>query len=288
MAHAHGEYYQPQPSYWPIVGSIGLFTTVAGFAAFLNDVETGKYFMIAGIAIILFMMFGWFGTVIRESESGLYNEQVERSFRWGMIWFIVSEVFFFAAFFGALYYTREWTVPWLLGEGAKGAANTWLWESFTQAWPTNGPQAIGGEFEPMEAWGIPALNTLILLTSGVTVTWAHWGLKRDNRKQLILGLFLTVALGWTFVALQAWEYGHAMSEMNLKLSTGIYGSLFYMLTGFHGAHVTIGSIMLLVILLRSMAGHFTPKKHFAFEGVAWYWHFVDVVWLGLFIFVYWM
>jgi cytochrome c oxidase subunit III len=288
MAHAHGEYYQPQPSYWPIVGSIGLFTTVAGFAAFLNDVETGKYFMIAGIAIILFMMFGWFGTVIRESESGLYNEQVERSFRWGMIWFIVSEVFFFAAFFGALYYTREWTVPWLLGEGAKGAANTWLWESFTQAWPTNGPQAIGGEFEPMEAWGVPALNTLILLTSGVTVTWAHWGLKRDNRKQLILGLFLTVALGWTFVALQAWEYGHAMSEMNLKLSTGIYGSLFYMLTGFHGAHVTIGSIMLLVILLRSMAGHFTPKKHFAFEGVAWYWHFVDVVWLGLFIFVYWM
>jgi cytochrome c oxidase subunit III len=288
MAHAHGEYYQPQPSYWPIVGSIGLFTTVAGFAAFLNDVETGKYFMIAGIAIILFMMFGWFGTVIRESESGLYNEQVERSFRWGMIWFIVSEVFFFAAFFGALYYTREWTVPWLLGEGAKGAANTWLWENFTQAWPTNGPQAIGGEFEPMEAWGVPALNTLILLTSGVTVTWAHWGLKRDNRKQLILGLFLTVALGWTFVALQAWEYGHAMSEMNLKLSTGIYGSLFYMLTGFHGAHVTIGSIMLLVILLRSMAGHFTPKKHFAFEGVAWYWHFVDVVWLGLFIFVYWM
>jgi cytochrome c oxidase subunit 3 len=288
MAHVHGEYYQPQPSHWPIIGSIGLFTAAISFAGFLNGINVGKYGMIAGIGILLFMMFGWFRTVIRESEAGLYNEQVDRSFRWGMIWFIVSEIFFFAAFFGALWYARDYSLPWLLGEGAKGVAHTFLWPNFSEAWPSNGPAAIGGEFETMAAWGIPALNTLILLTSGATVTWAHWGLKRDNRKQLILGLFITAALGLTFVGLQAYEYGHAMTHMNLTLGTGIYGSVFYMLTGFHGFHVTVGSLMLITIFLRSVAGHFTPKHHFAFEAVAWYWHFVDVVWLGLFIFVYWL
>lgn len=288
MAHAHGEYYQPEPSYWPIIGSIGLFTAAISFALWLNGVDAGKYTTAAGIGLLLFMMFGWFRTVIRESQAGLYNEQVERSFRWGMIWFIVSEVFFFAAFFGALLYAREFSLPWLLGEGDKGVAHIFLWPNFTDVWPSNGPAAVGGEFEVMGAWGIPAINTLILLTSGVTVTWAHWGLKQDNRKKLILGLALTVALGWLFVGLQAYEYGHAITHLNLTLGSGIYGSVFYMLTGFHGFHVTIGSIMLLVILLRSMAGHFTPKHHFAFEGVAWYWHFVDVVWLGLFIFVYWL
>lgn len=288
MAHAHGEYYQPQPSYWPIIGSIALFIALGSFAGYLNGIEIGRYGMMAGIAILLFMMFGWFRTVIHESESGLYNEQVDRSFRWGMIWFIVSEIFFFGAFFGALWYTRDYSLPWLLGEGAKGAAHTFLWPNFAENWPSNGPAAIGGEFEPMEAWGIPALNTLILLTSGATVTWAHWGLKGDNRKQLILGLFITFTLGLTFVGFQAYEYGHAMTHMNLTLGSGIYGSVFYMLTGFHGFHVTIGSIMLITIFLRSLAGHFTPKHHFAFEAVAWYWHFVDVVWLGLFIFVYWL
>ncbi|EDZ65470.1 Cytochrome c oxidase subunit III subfamily [Nitrosococcus oceani AFC27] len=260
----------------------------ASFTAYLNGVEIGKYLLIAAIGVLFFMMYGWFREVIRESEAGLYNEQVDRSFRWGMIWFIISEIFFFAAFFGALYYTRDLTLPWLLGEGAKGVAHTFLWPEFTEVWPTNGPQSVGGEFETMAAWGIPAINTLILLTSGVTVTWAHWGLKKDNRQQLIIGLFLTVALGFTFVGLQIYEYGHAMDELNLRFSSGIYGSLFYMLTGFHGFHVTVGSIMLLVVLFRSLAGHFTPKHHFAFEGVAWYWHFVDVVWLGLFIFVYWL
>lgn len=288
MAHAHGDYYQPEPSYWPIIGSIGLFTAAISFALYLNGVDVGKYTTAAGIGLLLFMMFGWFRTVIRESQAGLYNEQVERSFRWGMIWFIVSEVFFFAAFFGALLYAREFSLPWLLGEGDKGVAHIFLWPNFTDVWPSNGPAAVGGEFETMGPWGIPAINTLILLTSGVTVTWAHWGLKEDNRKKLILGLALTVALGWIFVGLQAYEYGHAITHLNLTLGSGIYGSVFYMLTGFHGFHVTIGSIMLFVILLRSMAGHFTPKHHFAFEGVAWYWHFVDVVWLGLFIFVYWL
>jgi cytochrome c oxidase subunit 3 len=140
----------------------------------------------------------------------------------------------------------------------------------------------------MGAWGLPALNTLILLTSGATVTWAHWGLLKNNRSQLIWGLALTVLLGVLFIMFQAIEYSHAYSELNLKLTTGAYGSTFFLLTGFHGFHVTIGTIMLTVILFRSVAGHFKPEHHFGFEGVAWYWHFVDVVWLGLFIFVYWL
>ena len=140
----------------------------------------------------------------------------------------------------------------------------------------------------MGAWGIPAINTLILLTSGATVTWAHWGLLKDNRQQLIIGLLGTVVLGFLFVVLQGFEYHEAYSEMGLTLGTGIYGSTFFMLTGFHGLHVSIGAIMLLVVLIRSMRGHFSPENHFAFEAAAWYWHFVDVVWLGLFIFVYWL
>ena len=140
----------------------------------------------------------------------------------------------------------------------------------------------------MGAWGIPAINTLILLTSGVTLTWAHWGLLKSNRTQLTLGLIATIALGALFLALQFYEYHHAYSEMNLKLSTGIYGSTFYMLTGFHGMHVTVGATMLIVMLFRVLAGHFKPDHHFAFEAVAWYWHFVDVVWLFLFVVVYWL
>ena len=141
----------------------------------------------------------------------------------------------------------------------------------------------------MEAWGIPALNTaLLLLTSGVTITIAHWGLLKNNRRQLIIGLIMTIALGMTFLGFQIFEYAHAYSELNLKLTTGAYGSTFFMLTGFHGFHVTVGTLMLIVILGRSIAGHFTAEHHFGFEGVAWYWHFVDVVWLLLFILVYWL
>ncbi len=151
-----------------------------------------------------------------------------------------------------------------------------------------GPGNVGGAFEMMHAWGIPAINTLILLSSGVTVTWAHWGLKKNDRTQLILGLMATVALGFLFLVLQAYEYHHAYTELNLTLHSGIYGTTFFMLTGFHGLHVTLGATMLLVILMRSLKGHFTADHHFAFEAVAWYWHFVDVVWLGLFVFVYWL
>ena len=292
MSQAKGGYYLPEPSHWPIIGSVGLFLMLGGFAMALpthNDGQMGNMtVMYIGMAIVAFMLFGWFGQVIGESESGQYNAQVDTSFRMGMLWFIFSEVMFFAAFFGALFYARQLSVPWLSGEGNNAMTNALLWPGYTGDWPTNGPGEVGGKFELMEAWGIPFWNTLILLTSGLTVTWAHWGLKKDSRSQLILGLFLTVVLGALFVGMQAYEYIHAYTEMNLKMTSGIYGSTFFMLTGFHGLHVSIGAIMLLVMLLRSIKGHFTVKNHFAFEAAAWYWHFVDVVWLGLFIFVYWL
>ena len=147
---------------------------------------------------------------------------------------------------------------------------------------------MGGEMLPMSPWGIHAINTLLLLSSGATITWAHWGLKVDNNKQLVNGLIATIVLGLLFVVFQAWEYGHAYSELNLTMGSGVYGSTFYMLTGFHGFHVTMGAIMLIAILGRAMKRHFSAHNHFAFEAVAWYWHFVDVVWLGLFVFVYWL
>ncbi len=284
MSEAHGGYYVPHGTYWPIVGSIGLTTLLVGVANFLNGWNAGEALMVAGFAIVLFMMFGWFGTVIRESESGMYDDQVDRSFRWGMGWFIFSEVMFFAAFFGALFYARIYSVPWL--GGADPGTNEFLWNGFEAVWPTNGPGDVGGKFETIGAWGIPAINTLLLLSSCVTVTFAHWALKKNQRTPLVLWLLATVVLGFTFLGLQIMEYMHAYHELNLTLGSGIYGSTFFMLTGFHGFHVTVGAIMLTVIMLRSMKGHFTPDHHFAFEGVAWYWHFVDVVWLGLFIFVY--
>jgi cytochrome c oxidase subunit 3 len=286
MGHAEGSYYLPEPSQWPIVGSVGLFVLVAGIAHALHGGT--MLFMFAGAALLVYMLFGWFGQVIDENLAGKYNARVDTSFRIGMGWFIFSEVMFFAAFFGALFYVRAFAVPWLGGEGVKLATHELLWPGFEAAWPTNGPGAVGGHFEPMGAWGIPALNTLILLSSGVTITWAHWGLKRENRGQLVWGLAATVGLGALFLVLQAYEYIHAYTEMNLTLGSGIYGSTFFMLTGFHGMHVTIGAIMLAVMLARSVRGHFTPDNHFAFEAAAWYWHFVDVVWLLLFVMVYWL
>lgn len=279
MSATHGSYYVPNPSPWPIIGSIGLFTLAIGFILTMNAIGPGPWIMAAGAVIIVSVMFGWFGKVVHESEAGTYNTQVDRSFRMGMTWFIFSEVMFFAIFFGALFYIRMYSVPWL-------AQTHILWPSFQDVWPTSGP--AGPPFTPMHAWGIPAINTLILLTSGATVTWAHWGLLKENRAQLIVGLILTVALGISFLTLQAFEYVHAYTHLGLTLHAGVYGSTFFMLTGFHGFHVTIGTIMLITILIRSIKGHFTPDHHFAFEGVAWYWHFVDVVWLLLFVFVYWL
>jgi cytochrome c oxidase subunit 3 len=230
--------------------------------------------------------------VIGENQAGMYNLAVDRSFRMGMMWFIFSEVMFFSAFFGALFYARQFSVPWLAGDGVKVFTRLLLWQNFTGAWPTNGPGVVGGHadgsFETIPALGLPAINTAILLTSSVTVTIAHHALIKGHRAQLKIFLALTFLLGFTFVGLQASEYHEAYTELGLQLGTGVYGSTFFMLTGFHGLHVTVGAIMLTTIWARVMRGHFTPQRHFGFEAVAWYWHFVDVVWLGLFIFVYWL
>ena len=275
-------YFVPQPSHWPITGSCALLLMAFGAAFWFNAYAAGPWLVLAGFCVLVTMMVGWFGTVVGESQQHLYNRRVDLSFRWGMSWFIFSEVMFFAAFFGALFYVRNLSVPDLGGMESKI-----LWPDYTSAWPTNGPY-LKDVFTPMKAIGIPLLNTIILVSSGGTLTVAHHALQAGNRGALKLWLFITIVLGFTFLGFQAYEYTHAYSELNLKLSTGVYGSTFFMLTGFHGFHVTIGAIMLTVMLLRTFRGHFDAHHHFAFEAAAWYWHFVDVVWLLLFILVYWL
>ncbi|WFC42165.1 cytochrome c oxidase subunit 3 [Pseudoxanthomonas sp. SE1] len=279
-------YFVPHSSKWPFVGSIAMFVTMVGVASWLNDAAWGMWVFYAGLVMLSATLFMWFGDVIRESVSGHYNRQVDVSFRMGMVWFIFSEVMFFAAFFGALFYARTLALPWLGGEGDGVMTNSLLWEGFSAAWPSAGPGQVGGQFQTIPAWGLPLINTLILLTSGVTITIAHHALKAGDRKQLLIWLGATVLLGCTFLYYQAEEYIHAYKELNLTLGSGIYGSTFFMLTGFHGLHVTLGTLMLAIIWFRCAKGHFTKDDHFGFEAVAWYWHFVDVVWLGLFLFVY--
>ena len=287
---SHGGYYVPNPSHWPLVGSIGLTTFLVGAASWLHHNWYGPYIFTLGFLILIGMFLGWFGQVIYENQKGRYNQQVDKSFRWGMCWFIFSEICFFGGFFAALFMARYVIVPELGGEMYPATHQT-LWPQFKAAWPLlvnpNNTEFVGAA-EGMGAWGLAAINTLILLTSGATITWAHWALKLHKRGQLKLGLFLTIALGVLFLGLQAHEYAEAYTKMNLTLASGMYGTTFFMLTGFHGLHVTIGTIMLIIILIRCVYGHFTPERHFAFEAVAWYWHFVDVVWLFLFIFVYWL
>jgi len=284
--HANDSYYIPHGTRWPIVGSLGLITMMASAAFWVNNSGIAPWTFLAGLLIMVYMLFGWFGQVIRESESGMYNAQVDRSFRMGMMWFIFSEVMFFAVFFGTLFYVRMFAVPWLGGEGSGAFTNELLWQGYAATWPTAGPAELGGEFQTIPTFGVPFINTLILLSSGLTVTLAHHALKNNDRSKLVLWLLATVTLGFLFVYLQIGEYMEAYQHLGLTLGSGIYGSTFFMLTGFHGMHVTLGAIMLTVIAFRSMRGHFKPDNHFGFEAVAWYWHFVDVVWLGLFIFVY--
>jgi cytochrome c oxidase subunit III len=277
-------YFVPQPSLYPFLLSGSLFLLILGFIQAINGFAAGRWVMGLGLAVILCVLYGWFGKVVAESQGGVYREWEDQSFRYGMVWFIASEVAFFTAFFGALFYLRVIAVP-TLGQ-MEAAHGVTLWPGFEGLWPSGGPQ--GPRFTPMGAWGIPALNTALLLSSGATVTWAHWGLLKDNRLHLNLGLLATVLLGFTFIGFQAYEYHHAYTELGLTLGAGAYGATFFMLTGFHGFHVTLGVIMLTVVLARCLKGHFSPENHFAFEGVAWYWHFVDVVWLLLFVFVYWL
>jgi len=290
MANTHSHdadaYFVPHHSRWPFLGSIALFTMMIGVANWFNGATWGQPVFFAGLLSVLLVLGWWFGDVISESLLGRYNAQVDTSFRMGMMWFIFSEVMFFAAFFGALFYARMFILPWLSGEGDGALTNTYLWQGFVAGWPTNGPAEIGGAFETIPAWVLPLINTLILLTSGVTITMAHHALKANARKALLWWLGATVLLGAVFLGLQAEEYVHAYQELNLTLGSGIYGSTFFMLTGFHGMHVMLGTIMLAVMWLRCAKGHFSKDHHFAFEAVAWYWHFVDVVWLLLFLFVY--
>lgn len=292
MAQAHADhhdsaiYFVPHSSKWPVFASVFLFVTMLGLASWLNHASWGKATFYVGLLGLAGIMFKWFADVVLESVSGFYNKQVDVSFRMGMVWFIFSEVMFFAAFFGALFYARQFALPWLGGEGDGAMTNATLWPNFTAAWPSSGPGQVGGTFQTIPAWGLPLINTLILLTSGVTVTLAHHALKAAQRKALLFWLGATVLLGCVFLVLQVEEYMHAYNDLNLTMGSGIYGSTFFMLTGFHGAHVTLGTLMLAIMWLRCAKGHFTKENHFAFEAVAWYWHFVDVVWLGLFLFVY--
>lgn len=294
-------YFIADPSFWPIIGSCGLFCTVIGLVQTLHKSAIGPFLMVAGIMILITTMFGWFGRVINESLNGLHSAQMDKTYRWGMLWFIVSEVALFFVFFLALFYTRLFGITELGGDPFSfvkslymykgGATHQYLWPEFKAVWPllTNpNPQLFKGPEGVIPTWGIPAINTLLLLSSAVTVTWAHWGFKKGNRKQIIIGLILTIILGLIFESCQAHEYIEAYTELNLTLASGIYGTTFFTLTGLHALHVSMGIIMLTIILIRCLKGHFLPEHHFAFEAVSWYWHFVDVVWLFLFVFVYWL
>ncbi|MDX1755975.1 MAG: cytochrome c oxidase subunit 3 [Marinobacter sp.] len=299
QTHTHEEYsyqkyYVPEQSKWPIIATVGLGVTLFGVASIMVNSSQGEstgaswFLFLVGSLIMAYMLFGWFGNVIEESRSGLYSDQMDRSFRWGMSWFIFSEVMFFAAFFGALFYARVFAVPWLGGEGDRGSSNL-LWEGFQATWPlinTPDPELYPPAKEVIGPWGLPLLNTILLVTSSLTVTIAHHGLKQNKRGKLKLWLAATIALALGFVFVQGYEYIHAYQDLNLTLESGIYGTTFFMLTGFHGAHVILGTLMLTIMLVRVFKGHFTPDQHFGFEAASWYWHFVDVVWLMLFTFVY--
>ncbi len=280
-------YFVAEPSPWPVMTALGASLLLGGFGLLLNGGSMIPSLL--GAVVLLYAVERWFAKVIGENLSGCYNAQVERSFRYGMAWFIFSEAMLFAAFFGALFYLREFAVPWLGGEGAKGAAHL-LWPQFVAHWPLL-EMPLSSDFDVPKAGmgptGIPAFNTAVLLASGLTVTLSHWALKRGARRQLGIWLLATILLGVAFVSLQVSEYFHAYHDLSLTLHSGVYGSTFYLLTGFHGLHVTLGVIMLTVILGRALKGHFTPVEHFGFEAVSWYWHFVDLVWLMLYIFVYW-
>lgn len=293
MSHSESKdkYYVPAQSPWPILGAFALFLIAFGAGNMVVALKHtgeggfGENLLILGIVAIIAMMFGWFKDQIRESSTGMHNEQLGRSYRQGMAWFIVSEVMFFAGFFGALFYARVLSIPWLGGAGNNEMTHQVLWPNFEAVWPL--VLTPGGTETTVMGWfGLPLINTMILLVSSITIHFAHVGLEQNKRKQLIGMLSVTVLLGLVFLALQVEEYVHAYQDLNLRLDSGIYGNTFFMLTGFHGLHVTLGTLFLIVMLGRAIKGHFTPDNHFAFQAASWYWHFVDVVWLCLFFLVY--
>lgn len=276
-------YFIPGPSKWPVLTGASLLLTMAGASAWVNGYAWGMYANLLGILASVTILFLWFGEAFAESHAGKYSARIDVSYRWSMSFFIFSEVMFFAGFFGALFYARSITMPWLADLDHK-----FIWPEYAGIWGSGGPAGTIDKFSTMGPWPIPTINTALLLTSGVTLTIAHHALLLGNRSKTMFWLAATILLGIVFMGFQAYEYSHAYSELNLKLTSGIYGSTFFMLTGFHGFHVTLGAIMLAVVLYRLNKGHFTADNHFGFEGAAWYWHFVDVVWLGLYVVVYWL
>lgn len=282
-------YYVPEQSKWPIVGSIALAFTAVGAVRVVQGASFGIAILALGFLILTYMLFGWFKNVIDESMQGLYSEQLDESFRLGMLWFIFTEVMFFVICFAAFFYVRFLTVPWLGGAGSKTMTNTLLWPNFQAAWPllvNPNPSLFPGPTAYMHALGLPLINTLILVSSSISLTIAHKAIIQEHYKKVVNGLIITVLLALVFVVLQGFEYYHAYKDLGLTLNSGIYGTTFFLLTGFHGIHVIVGSIMLIVILLRAKRKHFSQQQHFAFNAAAWYWHFVDVVWLVLFCVVY--
>ncbi|MEP1385055.1 MAG: cytochrome c oxidase subunit 3 [Paraglaciecola sp.] len=290
MSEKYEKYYVPAESPWPFMGAVALFLIAVGAGNFVIETTRDKegyggYILAAGLITLVVMLFGWFRNQIHESMSGMYSSQLGRSYRQGMAWFIFSEVMFFAAFFGALFYARVIAVPWLGGASNNDMTGEVLWPTFNAIWPLI--ETPGGtKTEAMGWYGLPLINTIILMVSSVTCHMAHVALEENKRKKLKIWLSLTVILGCIFLALQVEEYIHAYTEMGLTLDAGIYGNTFFMLTGFHGFHVTLGTVILFIMLLRVFKGHFTPDNHFAFQAGSWYWHFVDVVWVMLFFFVY--
>jgi len=277
-------YFVPGLSQWPVLGAFAMLFFIIGASNWVNGASWAPISFAFSMALLFFVLYGWFKNVVGESVTGMYSDRVDVSFRWSMGWFIFSEVMFFASFFGALFYARTISMPWLGDLDHKA----FLWPDFSANWPNTGPAGVVDAYQTMGPWPIPTINTALLLTSGVTLTIAHHALIANQRAKLVFNLGLTVLLGAIFMGFQVYEYMHAYADLNLKLTSGVYGSTFFMLTGFHGFHVTIGAIILFFIMLRCMKGHFTPKSHFAFEAAAWYWHFVDVVWLGLYVIVYWL
>lgn len=282
-------YFIPGPSRHPVMAAIGLLFVIIGASQWINGASWGAWSLALGMAVWLGTLFQWFRDAVSESEGGNYGHKIDLSYRWSMSWFIFSEVMFFGAFFTALWWARGHSVP------ALGSLdNALLWPDFKAIWPsvaagvTASPADIIEPFTTMTPFWLPTINTALLLSSGVTLTIAHHALRENHRGRTLAFMWLTVLLGVVFLFVQGYEYAHAYSDLNLKLTSGVYGSTFYMLTGFHGFHVFVGMLMLLFITLRLQKGHFTAEKHFGFEGAAWYWHFVDVVWLGLYILVYWL
>ncbi|MCY9826010.1 cytochrome c oxidase subunit 3 [Vibrio chagasii] len=285
-------YFVPHQSHWPLVGAVALFLVAVGAGLTVQHMDTdgaggvfGKVVLFVGFAVLLYMLAGWFSNVITESLSGLYSEQISRSFRQGMSWFIFSEIMFFGAFFGALFYARMISVPWIGGAGNNEMTHEVLWPMFQSMWPlTTTPDGVTTQAMPWQ--GIPLKNTIILLLSSITLHMAHLSLEQNKRMASIVWLEITIVLAGFFLFFQVEEYIHAYQDMGLTLQSGIYGNTFFLLTGFHGLHVCLGTIFLIILLARIAKDHFTPKDHFAFQAGSWYWHFVDVVWLGLFVFVY--